>query len=754
MVYPREMRKEIIISLWITFLFLCLMVSCARSPIRKKGLGDAAEKPVRIEAIQVITEPSDRKTLIEITSSKHISYIAFKRSQPLRFVVDVNALPAQELKEPDSIDSRLIKDIHFEKSKDRPQSTRIIATLSQDVECNIREKDKTVTFSLHPKKSPVSTSAKDEQREAKPRIFFSPSKTELNQILGVDFSMLSNGKSRVTVTTSKKAEYDISRKDPLTLLLAIKVVSIPSELTRYLNTAPFKGAVNRITPIIDAAKGRVNLEIKLKEMVPYHVMQADQEIRLDFHKTSLKPPTKKITRSKLEKPLLKPVKVSQKDDHSPTIPTPNVTDTRKQPKKYTGSKVTLEFAKADIRNILKLIGEVSNRNIIWGSEVEGTASMRLKNVPWDQALDILLETNDLGMREDGNIIWVTTKEKIKALEKEEEEKRRAELKKIQEKKALEPLITEKIPIKFKDASEIKDAITLSERGTVKVFGNSLIITDIRSSIENVKEQIKEIDTPPIQVMIEARIVDATEDFSRDLGVQWKSLDGTQEGVTRLWQKRLGMGWESDPTQFGNYRDQSFIGSFSSNAPTGWVPNIGLRFATITNRGLGTLALDASLALGESEGTAKIISAPKVMAANTKEATISRGDEVWKEIVTADTVSIEKLPAELSLKVTPTVKPNNYVSMDTEVKDEQVYVDQSGKTTKTIKTKLIVKSGDTVVIGGIYKEEDIGGESGIPGLRNIPLLGWLFKARTKTQSRSELLIFLTPTVLSDSYTSPQ
>ncbi len=767
MFYPTGMRKENIISLLITFFLLSLIVSCAQKPKTKEISNITTEKPTQIESINVISDPSGRSTIIEITSSKRVSYAAFKLAQPLRFIVDFNAPPANELTEPGIIHDSLIKDIHFEKFEDKPQSTRIIATLTQDIEYNANEKNETIAFQLSPKKSIEmvekqlpSTSAKEEEIEAaKPRLFFSPSKTDLNQILGIDFSMLSNGRSRVTVTTTKRAEYDLSQKDSLTLLLEITGVIIPSELTRYVNSSLFKGAVNRIKPIVKSAEKQVDLEIELKEMVPYHVVQTDEEIRLDFYKTSVEPPVKKITRSKLEELAQKSTDESHEGDHStPANDITAIDSSHKQSKQYTGDKVTLDFSNADIRNILKLIGEVSNLNIIWGSDVKGTASMRLKNVPWDQALDILLETNNLGMRRDRDVIWITTKTKIKELEKEEEEKRKAKYDRLKEKldeqkaaQALEPLVTEKISVDFKDAKEIKGLIILSERGTINVFGNSLIITDIASSIEKAREQVKKIDTPPIQVMIEARLVDASEDFSRDLGVRWNSID-------RQWRKRIGMDWMTpedriDGTTFGHYEDQYLDSGFiSSNPPTGWVPNIGLRFATLTNKGLGTLALDASLALGESEGDVKIISAPKVIASNGEEAEISRGDVIYRDIVTTDTIEVEELEALLLLKVTPTVKANNYVTMDIEVNDDQVYADQTGKTEKYIKTKLMVRTGNTVVIGGIFKEEKGGAETGIPGLRSIPFLGWLFKAQTKSRVRSELLIFLTPTVLSDLDTS--
>jgi len=354
------------------------------------------------------------------------------------------------------------------------------------------------------------------------------------------------------------------------------------------------------------------------------------------------------------------------------------------------------------------------------------------------------------MRKDGNIIWVTTKEKIKALEEEEEEKRKAEQERIKEKlaeqeraKALEPLITEYIPVDFADAeTDIKPHIESikSERGkiTIDPRTNTVIITDIASIVEKGKNIIKRLDTPTKQIMIEARIVDASTDFTRDLGVQWTSID-------RKWKRRRGMDWEStDPTTFSHYRDQYFGGSFSSNAPADWAPNIGLSVATLTNRGLGTLALDASLALAETEDKITIISSPKVIATSGQTASIERGDTFY--LSPSENVEAQEVEAKLRLEVTPIAMPNNYVNLTKLKLEDERQVTTTSKQGKMLETSLIVKSGDTVVIGGISEEETTKGEAGIPGLSKIPFLGWLFKTQAKTHYKSELLIFLTPTVM--------
>lgn len=757
------LRRGSIIFLFVAFSVVCLIFGCARAPTKGPETAVVEQRLAQIESINVISGPSDKETAIEITSSRPVTYTAFKLVQPVRLVVDVNARLAEGITGPAVLNGRMIKEIRFESVKDRPSATRVIAGLSQDVEYDVQEKDRTIKVILSPKKPAEKTeeqvlAAKEKKVTVKePRLFFEPGKTELTEILGIDFFMLPKDKSRVTVTTSRKAEYELSRKNSRTLLLEIRDATIIPELTRYIDSSHFKGVVSRIGPIVKVAERQVALEIELKEMVPYHVMQVDNELRLDFNGTSVKPPAKRITPAIVAKAPVQPEEVPAEVKPAPS-PIAAAISPRKRPiKRYKGARMTLDFANADIRNILKLIGEVSKQNIVWGPEVRGTVSMRLKNVPWDQALDIVLEANDLGKREEDNIIWITTKAKIKELEKEKEEKLAAEQARInairaaqEAAKAAEPLITAYVQVNFKTAEEIKEHILLTDRGSISVVrgANTLIIKDVTSIIEEARKIVTRFDIPDKQIMIEARIVDASTSFGRDLGLRWNAIEGQRRNDTSTTWRGTPL-WAPSNVE-ANFTAGSALrygGSFATNSPEGWSPNIGVSFARLTSSTLGGLALDASLALAETEGKVNIISSPKVIASNGVEATIRRGDIIYKEIVTADQRDIEELEAVLKLVVKPTVSPNNdYVTMDIEVKDDKAFADLSGKTEKSIKTTLMIKSGETVVIGGIYKEEKSESEDGIPWLGKIPVLGWLFKARTEASSRSELLIFLTPNVI--------
>jgi type IV pilus assembly protein PilQ len=380
--------------------------------------------------------------------------------------------------------------------------------------------------------------------------------------------------------------------------------------------------------------------------------------------------------------------------------------------------------------------------------------MILKGVPWDEALELILKNNNLAKKYVGTkIVWITTKAKMKKIVAEEEaeekkrkkriadeRKRRTEAKK--EAKEQEPLITEFLPVDFKGANIIKKLINLSKRGKAKIdtSTNTIIITDTAAYIEEARKTVRQFDIPIKQIMIEARIVDASTNFTRSLGVQWQN-----QGITRNWKKNINQsGWGYNPAQYTTPGDLTVGGTFTSNAPDKWGKNIDLSFAWLTNGGLGTLALDAALALAESEGTAKIMSAPKVIAREGTAATISSGDSII--IPATENVASTTIDATLSLSVTPTtVSFNNFITLKVNVSDNEA-PSTSRIIKKTISTTLMIKSGETVVIGGILKESKTEDSAGIPVLRDIPFLGWLFKARTKAYTRKELLIFITPTVL--------
>ena len=737
---------------------LFMLTGCAVNGTTQRSSQESG--PAEIQAVKVDTFGGEM-TVVGILNSKYAPHTAFTLIDPPRVVLDIRAVPGAELPLLTQVNDGIIKDIRVEKGKAQALTTRVIFELSKVGEHSISEKGNGITLSFRPGKvesekslvSEVRPGAEDagltEVKPSEPRIFFKKRPISLNQILGIDFTMLDRGESRLSVTTARKASYNLERKGPKILELTLEKATVPPILLRRLDSSNFEGAVDRVKSAF--SENRLTLAISLREMVPFHVDQTDSAIQIDFGPTSVKPPDKLLIPVKQGVQQEAPFPVGAANDVAEAaktgpIPQLSVGDG------YTGDPMTMDFVNADVTNILRLIGEVSNLNIIWGPEVKGTVSMRLKNVPWDQALELVLANNNLGMRREGNVIWVTTRAKISQIQAEER-KRQLELekqaaaerkKRLEEKKEakeLEPLVTEYLAVDFAEAEEIRDHIILSERGKISIDTrtNTIIITDVASSIEAAKKTVTRFDTPVKQIMIEARIVDATTNFTRDLGVKWGSLSGQRRDNTGV-----SYGMPTDATTYTAGSDSLYGGSFSTNSPTGWASNLGFSLGWLTSSQLGALTLDASLAVAESDGDAKVISAPKVIAREGTAASISRGDSII--IPATENVASTTLDATLSLTVTPSaVSVNDFITLEIEVTDDQA-PSTSRLLKKSLSTTLMVRSGDTVVLGGIYKESKGDDESGIPWLREIPGLGWLFKAQRKTSEKSELLIFLTPTVL--------
>ncbi len=784
----------------IPFLYLAIGVlivgGCATT--MNQEASEKAKAPV-IESMRVI--PSPEQTMIEVNCTGTPPYTAYKLFDPPRVILEIRGLRGSNLPLTTTVNSGNVQDIKFEEDMNAPMTTKALVTLAGPSEYAVESTDSTIRLILKPEKkvpevaaspsqaaSPFQPESKQDTQTvtpSEPRIFFKD-KPSVNQILGVDFTMLEQGKSRVIVTTDKRVRYELDQDEPKNLVLKIHDTTIPPLIMRRMESQYFSGVVERVKASLDPTRSGVSVAILLREKVPFHVRQTDTAISIDFDRTSVKPPEKKIVPLQLseartpdQEPIraipspLPAVEDSMKPDDrmvaplvvSKPVPSPLSQEIPGAPKRYTGAPMTMDFLNADVTNILRLIGEVSNLNIVWGPDVKGTVSMRLKDVPWDQALDLILENNNLAKRPVGNVIWVTTKAQLSQIEAEErrkieqyEAKLEAERKKaIQERekeKELEPLVTEYLPVDFAAASEIMSLLTMSEQGktrggkiTVDARTNTIIVTDIASNVQKAKGIVKQFDTPVKQVMIEARIVDASDDFTRDLGIKWNNFQiqkRSEVGVpfTNFAPPSLTSPTPGNP---GGYPPDGSLTSpgFSSVAPGNWLPNLGLVFSSLSASGLTAAVLDAKLALSETEGTSKIISAPKVVAMNGKPATISRGDSII--IPATENVASTTIDATLSLTVTPTVSYNNFISLDIAVTDDNA-PSALRINKKSINTKMLVKSGDTVVLGGIYKETDSTNEGGIPVLRRMPFVGWFFKAQSKTINKTELLIFLTPTVL--------
>ena len=436
-------------------------------------------------------------------------------------------------------------------------------------------------------------------------------------------------------------------------------------------------------------------------------------------------------------------------------------------KEYSGERLTLNFQDIDVRAVLQLLADTSGQNIVVSDTVRGSLTLRLQNVPWDQALDIVLKTKGLDMRKDGNVILVGPAAEIAAREKAE----LAARKDIQE---LAPLRTEYLQVNYAKGADLAKLLKaggsgslLSDRGNVTVDErtNTLLIQDTADRLTDIRKLIATLDIPVRQVLIESRIVIVNDDFSRDIGVRW-GVTRADAGDNSL--VAISGSNNATDTMVGSALDNlaSTGQPFPVQIPTGSAGllnryNVNLPIANPSGRIAMSLLdydgwlIDLELSAAQAEGRGEIVSAPRIITANQREAIIEQGVEIpYQESASSGATTTQFKKAVLSLKVTPQITPDNKVILDLVVSKDSVGQLVASATggfvpsidTREIQTQVLVNDGQTVVLGGIMETETRDSEKKVPLLGSVPGLGNLFKSRSKVNNRDELLIFITPKIL--------
>jgi type IV pilus assembly protein PilQ len=433
-------------------------------------------------------------------------------------------------------------------------------------------------------------------------------------------------------------------------------------------------------------------------------------------------------------------------------------------KEYTGERLTLNFQDIETRAVLQLLADTSGQNMVISDSVGGNVTLRLQNVPWDQALDIVMRTKGLDMRQDGNVMFIAPANEIAAREKELLSAR----KEVQE---LAPLRSEYLQVNYAKASDLAALIKsgtnnslLSERGSVAIDErtNTLLLQDTSDRLSDIRRLVSTLDIPVRQVLIEARIVIVNDDFNRELGVRFGATAAIDHGGS-------DGGGIIGANNFVN-EDDEYVLSRASPDPRG-TPGfvqgdpsdrymVNLPIANPAGRIAMTLLdsdyiVDLELAAAQAEGRGEIISSPRLITANQREATIEQGVEIpYQEASSSGATTTQFKKAVLSLKVTPQITPDNRIILDLEVKKDSVgavIVTSGGVNvpsidTRSITTQVLVNDGQTVVLGGIFETEDRDTVTKVPYLGDVPVLGRLFKTTSKTNNKDELLIFVTPKIL--------
>ncbi len=532
-------------------------------------------------------------------------------------------------------------------------------------------------------------------------------------IQSVDFRRGPMGEGRVVFTLSGPGVSPDMREEGGRIIVEFPNTQLPGNLQKKLDVTDFGTPVSDVTMRSKSGGAHVIVQ-PATEFFEHLAYQSDNMFTVE-----LKPMTKE----------------EQEED-------------RKKKFGYIGEKLSLNFQDIEIRSVLQLLADFTDLNIVVSDTVQGKLTLRLKNTPWDQALDIILQTKALGKRQAGNVIMIAPAEEIANRE-------RIELEGMKQKTELAPLRTEFFQANYAKASELSallksaDGSILSERGSVSVDErtNTLLINDTADRLAEIRALVHRLDIPIRQVLIESRIVIASDDFNRDLGVRW--------GLNRNTIGEDGRGFVTSGNQLGidNLVDGDSLGTerFNVNLPsTNAAGSLSLALARLP---FGTL-LELELSAMQAEGTGEVISSPRVITANQHEAYIEQGVEIpYLEAASSGAASVSFRKAVLGLTVTPQITPDDRIIMDLQVnKDTVGEIFGAGNLqvpsidTREVSTQVLVDNGETVVLGGVYEQTIIDNKDMVPFFGNLPLIGKLFERTVHQDDKSELLVFVTPKIV--------
>jgi len=540
---------------------------------------------------------------------------------------------------------------------------------------------------------------------------------------GVDFRRGNSGEGRVMVALSDPSIVADAREEGGQIIVDFLNTTVPERLQRKVDVTDFATPVAQVDT--SARKDRARLSIKPSGPYEYLTYQSD-----NLYTVEIRP-------------------VAKDEDEA-----------GRRPKDvYAGERLSLNFQNIEVRAVLQLLADFTGLNLVASDTVTGSLTLRLKNVPWDQALDIVLKSKGLGMRRTGNVMMVAPSEEIAAREKLELEAQRQ----LEE---LSPLITEFVHINYAKAQDVAALLKaeknslLSTRGNVTVDDrtNTLLVRDTGENLANIRRVISQLDVAVKQVLIESRIVIADDKFTKDLGVKFGysntnfnrntneifTIGGKKEGDT-VYNDALG---NPRPTSFNTDDKENYIVDLPFGTPTTRGAALGLAVGK-----LGSWLLQLELDALQVEGRGEVLSNPRIITANQKEAVIEQGTEIpYQQATSSGATSVQFKKAVLSLKVTPQITPDDRIVMDLKVSKDSVGAEVFNGVptvdTKNVETQVLVNHGETVVLGGIYERNQRNQVERVPFFGELPVVGPLFRSTSRRDDKTELLVFVTPRILKE------
>ncbi len=681
-----------------------------------------------IQSINSSQQAGSEVIRIEMTEPLAAIPAGFTVQAPPRIAIDLPGVTNGLGKSSVDINQGNLRSVNIAQSGER---TRLVLNLKAPAGYRAQIDGKVLIVSLD-NTTPATLASSGGQTT---RFAESLNRTQLS-LRDIDFRRGSDGAGRVIVELpNNQVGVDI-RQQGQSLVVEFLRSSLPDNLRRRLDVTDFGTPVQSITTT--QAGDRVRMLVEPRGAWEHSAYQSDNQFVLEVR--------------------------AQKVDPNKLV----------QGAGYAGEKLSLNFQNIEVRALLQVIADFTNFNVVTSDTVTGNVTLRLKDVPWDQALDIILQAKNLGLRKSGNVILIAPKDELNAKEKIELEAK----KQIAE---LEPLRTQAFQLNYAKVQDIANGITgsstgsggsgsgtatriLSQRGAVvfETRTNQLFVTDIPSKLEEVQALIAKIDIPVRQVLIESRLVIADEEFGRSLGVRLGATDlraqqGGIPGYSLGGNNYVSIGGNMNavgsqtlqtPTGTATFADSQFV-NLPATGANGFNP---ATFALSLFNSTANRFLNLEISALEADGKGKVVSSPRVITADQQKALIEQGEELPYQVATSSgATSLQFRKANLKLEVTPQITPEGNVILDVDItKDSVGRATTAGFAinTKHVKTQVLVENGGTVVIGGIFEQQEREDVTKVPWLGDVPYLGNLFKTRTTSSAKTELLIFLTPKVVTE------
>lgn len=695
----------------ILFLFTFFICSLVLPEMLMSGTNEITG--INVEEVGACTE-------IRIDGSSQFSYTMYKPEDPYSAVVELHGVDLGKFKDKIVFDKAGVMEIIPSISEVDKTTVRLEIVFSIPAEIEPIQKESGLVLKFHNPESEEAIAATEKEptvlakdETGKEESKESPAKAA-SMIENVEF-VKSADRVNVLISADGQMSPKVSRIDSNKL-----VIDIPNVATMVESVKTYEPPVLgiRIGEYLD----KTSIVFDIADSTKYDVTTGEKQIVVSFEKPAAKTQVAKSEPpAKVEAPFAKPEAGAFTS------------------KEYTGEKISLDFQDADLIHIFRLLADVSGYNIVVSPEVKGKFSMKLIDVPWDQALDIILRNYGLSRTVDGNIIRIAPTNQLA-----QEEEEIAKAKEASEKAG--DLVTRVYPINYANVDQVKKVITdakiLSKRGYVSIDGrtSTVVLKDVENTHKEFERVMKSIDLATPQVNIEAKIVEVTTNFTRQLGVQWGALWKPPDSRTTF-------GGPSIPGGTGFNSGNPLMVNLPASVSSGVGGALGIGFISASQ----TIVLDLQLSAMESSGNGKIISNPKITTSDNQEAYIKQGKKIPYQTTSAEGTKTEFVDANLELTVTPHITPEGTIVMNLEAKKNEADFSQTVGgvptiDTKEAKTQVIVKNGDTLVIGGIFKTKKSDSLAAVPGFSKIPLIGWLFKNKLNKDETSELLIFITPKVI--------